>query len=199
MGEKREVVQGQVYRHFKGKLYQVITIAHHSETGENLVVYQKLYGDYSSCARPYDMFISEVDREKYPDATQKYRFELITGRTPSFAKTEETPLDNKDFKDVNDDKDSSTLSAKSEVEEIKEHPESKDINPKLVKFLDNKTFKEKANYLKGIRRELDNQLIDNMAASIDVTVDESDDINKRYESLLKCIETRAKYEVDRLR
>ena len=83
---ERNIHVGDIVRHFKREwvsadtseyLYKVLAFASHTETGERLVIYQGMYAPFKICARPYDMFMSEVDREKYPDVKQKYRFEVI--------------------------------------------------------------------------------------------------------------------------
>ena len=83
---KRDILVGDIVQHFKREwvspetseyLYKVLAFAQHTETGEKLVVYQGMYPPFKICARPYDMFMSEVDREKYPKIRQKYRFEKI--------------------------------------------------------------------------------------------------------------------------
>lgn len=85
-GIQREIRAGDIVRHFKREwvsdetseyLYKVLAFAQHTETGEKLVIYQALYAPFKICARPYAMFMSEVDREKYPDIKQQYRFEKV--------------------------------------------------------------------------------------------------------------------------
>ncbi len=71
-----EIKLKSIYRHFKGDLYLVEDVAKHSETNEEYVVYRKLYGDCSLWIRPKEMFLSPVDKEKYPDCEQEYRFQL---------------------------------------------------------------------------------------------------------------------------
>jgi len=65
-----------IYKHFKGDYYIVEDIANHSETKEKYVVYRRLYGDSSLWIRPYEMFLEKVDKVKYPNVEQEYRFEL---------------------------------------------------------------------------------------------------------------------------
>lgn len=85
--EKRQFQTGDIVRHFKREtvdpasdryLYMIVGVAKHSETGEEMMVYSPLYGDGGLFVRPLDMFLSEVDHEKYPQIRQKYRFEKET-------------------------------------------------------------------------------------------------------------------------
>lgn len=83
---ERDLKVGDIVKHFKREwvdektseyLYKILAFASHTETGEHLVIYQGLYAPFKICARPYAMFMSEVDREKYPDVKQTYRFEKV--------------------------------------------------------------------------------------------------------------------------
>ena len=78
----REIKVGNIYKHFKDKYYIVIDIVNDCESNNDIeykkiVIYKALYGDYLTWARPYDMFASEVDHDKYPDVVKKYRFEEV--------------------------------------------------------------------------------------------------------------------------
>lgn len=189
---ERVIYPGQIYRHFKGNLYQIVTVAIHSESGEKLVIYQKLYGDYAVHARPYDMFLSEVDRQKYPDIKQKYRFELVDNEIKSNQNVDASIKESINLTDdiiIND-----TLN----TDNIESVDSEESADERLIEFLDADTFEEKRRVLINIKDGITDRLIDDMAAAIDVTVDEGD-IDTRFMSLLNCINTRAKYEVNRLR
>ena len=187
---EREVIPGQIYKHFKNKLYQIVTVARHSETKEMLVIYQQLYGDFEIYARPLEMFMSEVDHEKYPDVTQKYRFELLKKNSVSKFMVDESNFEKKE-KDVLQEE--ASISDNNTFESDYEK-----VNPYLLRFLDAETFEEKRNILIQAKNEIDDRLIDDIAVSIDVTIDEGE-LSDRFNSLLQCVDTFSKYEVNRFR
>lgn len=174
---------GEIYRHFKNKLYQVITVATHSETGEKLVIYQALYGEFKTYARPLAMFVSEVDHVKYPDVKQKYRFEKVDPMSyvPAEKEAQQMPRETPG---------SETQQPVTE--------EMQGIHPKVLEFLDSKDFDERYNILVSLRDEIDDQIVNTLAVALDVVIPEGDIID-RYDQLKKCLQTRQKYETNRLR
>ena len=202
---------GEFYRHFKNKLYQIITVAKHSETGEQLVIYQALYGDYGVYARSLEMFISEVDHEKYPEVTQKYRFERVEPGADQEVEVQvqrqthaDQAVESQAQKVARADQVTEAQWQQSDRTEEKEAAwsESEDfeggINPKVLEFLDSDDFDERYNILVALRDEIDDQMINTLAVALDVVIPEGD-LDDRYDQLKSCLRTRQRYESNRLR
>lgn len=207
--EDRMPRPGELYLHFKKKLYQIITVAKHSETQEMMVVYQALYGDYGTYVRPLDMFVSKVDTEKYPEVTQYYRFQKITRQeaevlaaAPDQAKPEQTVSEQE--VPVQADPEQTVAEqeapAQADPEPVKseETEQEEDANPILMKFLDADNYDEKYKILVAMRSEITDRLINDLAVVLDVVIPEGD-LDERYNQLKNCVETFRKYEITRLR
>ena len=208
----REIRQGQFYRHFKGGLYQVMAIATHSETKEKMVVYQALYGDYGIYVRPYDMFASEVDHEKYPQVKQVYRFTQVhpeeeNARVEVESALELTNVDSEqleipDLEEVENVQsmkspvqilDPVEMSAKeppakepSEQEPPEQEPQADGINPILLEFLDADTLEDKMHIMTFYRNQMDEALLNSIAISLDLVVDKKG-LRETYDEIMNCL------------
>lgn len=190
----------EIYKHFKGNLYQITAVARHTETDELLVVYQALYGDFQTYARPLDMFLSEVDREKYPDVKQKYRFEL---QSDNFDRQKEREKDSGSGKlpeAAAGDKgtEAATPGPIDKAQERRQEAEELNLDPQVLEFLDADSYEERLNILAGLHHRITDDMITTMAVACDVEVPEAD-TESRYVSLRSCLLTLEKYECNRLR
>ena len=200
----RTVRTGEIYRHFKNKLYQIVTVAEHSESREMLVIYQALYGDFKVYARPLEMFLSEVDHEKYPQVTQKYRFERVDDR--EILGNEDRKINQQDCKENSEE--ANTLQREQELQDeshmqneshMQEESGTQGVSEKLMEFLDADTMEARYNIFVSMRDEITDSLIDNMAVVVDVVIPEGD-LYDRYDELKNAIRTRQRYEyANRLR
>ena len=199
----REVRQGQFYRHFKDRLYQIVAVAEHSETGECMIVYQALYGDYRVYVRPYEMFVSEVDREKYPKVTQKYRFELVEPTEKEQTVRAESGLQKSDSeqaasKQNKAEKPETEPAAEASPTAGKTPSEDGGVHPLLLEFLDAETLEEKLHIMIFGRNQMDDNLLNNIAISLDLVVDEKS-TQEKYDEILNCLSMMEKFECNRLR
>ncbi len=188
----REIRQGQFYRHFKGHLYQIVAVAEHSETGERMVVYQALYGNYQVYVRPYETFVSEVDHGKFPEVAQKYQFELVDSQKEKSPEPAETVLERKP----------AACGEETDEEKPEEQPqeacesgeEEGRINPILLEFLDAETLQKKMHIMAYYRNQMDENLLNSIAISLDVVV-EKKKLQDKYDEIMNCLSTMERFEV----
>ncbi len=176
---------GQIYRHFKGHLYQIVAIARHSETLEALVIYQALYGEFQVYARPLHMFMSELDKEKYSDVKQRERFELV--RVANEITMDEAYVEAEEM-----------VPPVAEHAEVQTAPEVPQLDAGVEEFLDADSYEEKMRIFTGMQHRLTDDMINIMAISLDTEVPEGE-LEERIASLKNFLLMQVKYECSRVR
>lgn len=203
----------EIYRHFKGNIYQIITLARHSENGMKMVVYQQLYAPYEVYVRPLEMFMSKIDARKYPNETQIYRFEKIDTRGEENAGTQKETSSETLTRVLNRGKTQSVPAPEeqkttlaevknAEVENVSGNVQLSEeeftLDQGLVEFLDADTYEKKLQILSALHPRITDAMIDTMAVSLDTEVKEGD-IEMRYNEIKNCLMTMERFECNRLR
>ena len=193
----------EIYRHFKGMQYQILSIATHSETSEQMVVYQQLYAPFGVYVRPLAMFMSKVDKEKYPQIQQEYRFEKVQEpacemnavQSSQQAVEQENTLQQSD---VYAETVTKVVSESKTFEVFVSEGDEPALDPGLLKFLEADTYEEKLEILSMLHPRITDAMIDTMAVCLDIEV-KSGDIEQRYSEILNCLLTMERFECNRLR
>ena len=200
----------EVYRHFKGNLYQIITLARHTETEEELVIYQAMYGDFRIFARPLHQFLSPVDVIKYPDAGQKYRFQLmrpvseelrkppVREPAPGFLRPEAAPTEEGILRSPEAEGAKGGVSQGIMDKTIEEEARELHMDPRVIAFLDADTIERRIAIVDDLHATITNEMIDVMSMAIDCKIDGTDP-EERYHVLRDFLKTRQRFESNRLR
>ena len=201
----------EMYRHFKGNIYQIRCLAKHSETGEMMVVYQAMYGTFQIYVRPLSMFMEEVDHIKYPDVRQKYRFELLQDMSDASSPVE--PQTDRQAESLREAEAAPQVetSVQAEIPELTEtaarvetpvqtaeSDEQVNIDPLVMDFLDADTYEQRLNILAALRDRVTDDMINTMAVAVDLEIKDGE-IEERYAELRRCLLTFEKFECNRLR
>lgn len=173
---------GEFYRHFKDKLYQVLAVAKHTETGEQMVVYQALYGDYGVYVRPLSLFVSEVDHEKYPDVEQKYRFQKVVFKTSRESEHNQPVKETKEQKPGQPGGDS-------------REPE---LNPLIRQFVEAETFPQRMEILAAMKGQVRQEELDVLYVFLDLP-QRSGDVGEQLRNIEKNLQMQREYDGSRLR
>lgn len=189
---------GEIYQHFKGKLYRIVTLATHTETGEQLVIYQALYGEFQVFARPLSMFLEKVDAKKYPDAAGKDRFMRIP-MAEAAAVPQPVPAPSENPVEPRP----AAMSSENPVEPrpaaaSSESPVEPQPDPGLLAFLDADSYEEKLEVFAALEGKVDLHMLNAIAASLDLELSEGS-LEEQYDTLKSCLMTLERYECNRLR
>ena len=201
---------GEIYQHFKGKLYRIVTLATHTETGEQLVIYQALYGEFQVFARPLSMFLEKVDAKKYPDAAGKDRFMRIPMAEAAVprpaAMSSENPVEPQSAAAPSEnpvEPQPAAMSSENPVESqsaaaSSESPVEPQPDPGLLAFLDADSYEEKLEVFASLEGRVDLHMLNAIAASLDLELSEGS-LEEQYDTLKNCLMTLERYECNRLR
>ena len=189
---------GEIYQHFKGKLYRIVALATHTETGEQLVIYQALYGEFQVFARPLSMFLGKVDAKKYPDAAGKDRFMRIpmaeaAAVSRPVAAPSENPVEPRPAAMPSESTVESRAVAASSENSVEPQPD-----PGLLAFLDADSYEEKLEVFASLEGKVDLHMLNAIAASLDLELSEGS-LEEQYDTLKSCLMTLERYECNRLR
>ena len=184
---------GEIYQHFKGKLYRIVALATHTETGEQLVIYQALYGEFQVFARPLSMFLEKVDAKKYPDAAGKDRFMRIP-MAEAAAVPQPVPAPSENPVEPRP----AAMSSENPVEPrpaaaSSESPVEPQPDPGLLAFLDADSYEEKLEVFASLEGKVDLHMLNAIAASLDLELSEGS-LEEQYDTLKSRLMTLERYE-----
>lgn len=197
----------ELYRHFKGNLYQIITIAADSNDGSPKVVYQALYGSYQVYVRDLAEFMSETDCEKYPDAQQKYRFEKVelheadTPRSSAELRSEPEEYGAAFAQEgseaaVAQEQEQEQVAAQEQdqaADTLQQPPESGCLDPAVSEYLEASGYEERLRILTGVHHRITEEMLTTMAVASDIELEEGS-VEELYQSLKNCLLTKQKFE-----